>query len=301
VDSRALLLGFLVGNTSGMDATATGDGLDEWRAVGVRAVEKNLREMHINVELRPLSISNLGPNASAIMAKIEKAHGETAERFFTLGLSLALLPIRHQQGLSATEHEMATQQLAGECGIEDLVNPLVPKAKGETPTYTLAVADVVKQVASRSPRAAAVFVCHAEEQRDMALQLAGELDRAGCRAWVYERDALPGVPYLVQTGQAIEQCEAFVLLVSKASMHSRQLTVELVRAHEAGKPMLPLLVDVTHRELQQQPEWRQALGAATSVSVPVDGIGALMPRILTALSQLGCRVREVPETGQKSI
>jgi hypothetical protein len=281
-----------------MDATTTGDGLDEWRTVGVGAVAKNLREMHIDVELRPLSIGNLGPNASSITAKIEEAHGETARTFFTLGLSLALLPIRHQQGLAATEHEIATTQLAAECSIRDLIDPLLPIAKGDTRSYTLAVADVVKHVASRSARAASVFVSHAEEQSDMALQLAGELDRAGCSAWVYERDALPGVPYLVQTGQAIEQCEAFALLVSRASLRSRQLTVEIVRAHEAGKPMLPLLVDVTHRELQQQqPEWRQALGAATSVSVPPGGIGALMPRILTALSQLGCRVRDVPEKG----
>jgi len=113
-----------------------------------------------------------------------------------------------------------------------------------------------------------VFISHVEEDILIAEELAKAIEDADFTAWYYERDCLPGPSYLIQTGQAIETCKAVVLIVSAKSLGSHQVTKEVVRAHEEAKPFLPVLVDVTHVEFQRkQPEWREAVGAAASVSL----------------------------------
>jgi len=63
-------------------------------------------------------------------------------------------------------------------------------------------------------------------------------------------DSVPGVSYLVQIGEAIERASAVVLVISSLALHSRQVTIEVVRAHESDKLLLPVLVDVTHEQFQ---------------------------------------------------
>lgn len=143
-----------------------------------------------------------------------------------------------------------------------------------------------------------LFISHADAQKDMAQQLAEELESAGYRVWTYERDCSMG-SYLRQTAEAIEECDVFVLLVSQISLNSRQVEVELVHAHEEGKAMLPLLVDINIKELHKHREWRQALGAANAVSVPSEGIRALIPWILDALSKDALRsAGDEPKTNE---
>ena len=135
-----------------------------------------------------------------------------------------------------------------------------------------------------------VFVSHVEEDADTALSLATDLEAAGFSTWYYERDALPGVSYLVQVGDAIDTAQAVVLLISTTSLGSHQVTAEVVRAHEASKPILPVLLDVSHVEFQsRQPEWRAAVGAATSISVALRGIAAVAQALVAGLVRLGAQ------------
>ena len=76
-----------------------------------------------------------------------------------------------------------------------------------------------------------VFISHIEEDADLVLQLAAALENVGYSTWYHERDGVPGVSYLVQTSQAIEECRAFLLVISKESLASHQVTKEVVRAH----------------------------------------------------------------------
>jgi serine/threonine protein kinase len=141
---------------------------------------------------------------------------------------------------------------------------------------------------SRDAALSSVFISYAEEDEAVAHGLAGGIEAAGYKAWYYARDSVPGPPYLIQVGQAIERAAAVLLVISRDSVGSSQVTSEVVRAHECGKPFLPVLVGITHVEFQQrQPLWRQALGAATSISVPPAGIAAIVPRIVDGLAALG--------------
>ena len=133
-----------------------------------------------------------------------------------------------------------------------------------------------------------IFLSHAEEDATIALEVALALEKVGYDTWCYEVDSVPGPSYLVQTGSAVEQADVVVLIISPTSLGSHQVTREVVRGLETGKPFLPLLRDVTHVEFQnRQPEWRSAVGAATSIQVPADGVESIIPRIIAGLEALG--------------
>jgi len=132
-----------------------------------------------------------------------------------------------------------------------------------------------------------VFIAHVEEDAAVALEIALGLEEAGYTTWCYEVDSLPGPSYLIQTGQAVEQAEVLVLVISPHSVGSRQVTREVVRAHETGKEFVPVLRGITHIEFQnRQPEWREAVGAAASIRIPAEGVASILPRIFDGLKAL---------------
>jgi hypothetical protein len=135
-----------------------------------------------------------------------------------------------------------------------------------------------------------IFISHVEEDADVALGIVLGLEQKGFRTWCYEVDSIPGVSYLVQTGQAIQSSSAVVLIVSADSLGSKQVTSEVVRAHESGKPFIPVLRGIAHVEFQaRQPEWREAIGAAASIRIPAEGPKSVVPRIGDGLEALGIR------------
>ena len=138
-----------------------------------------------------------------------------------------------------------------------------------------------------------VFVSHVEEDSQTAIQLAEMLEQAGYATWYYERDCVPGVSYLIQTGQALENCKAVILLVSAMSLPSHQMSREIERAHECGKPFIPLFLGVPYEEfIERQPMWRQAIGTHTGINVPDEGVGVIFPRILKGLEGMGIKPGE---------
>ena len=133
-----------------------------------------------------------------------------------------------------------------------------------------------------------VFIAHVEEDAEVALEIALGLEEAGYTTWCYEVDSIPGPSYLIQTGEAIEQSKAVILVISPHSLGSRQITKEVVRASERSKEFIPVRRDITHVEFQnRQPEWRQAVGAAASIGIPRQGVAGVLPRIIDGLKNLG--------------
>jgi hypothetical protein len=111
------------------------------------------------------------------------------------------------------------------------------------------------------------FICHVEEDRDIAESIATELEAAGCSVWYYERDSIPGLSYLLQTRQAIDEAKCFLFLVSRSAIERyHQVDKELVHAHEVGKHIIPILRDISFRAFRQaRPEWHQAIGAVVGI------------------------------------
>ena len=137
-----------------------------------------------------------------------------------------------------------------------------------------------------------IFVSYVEEDSAVALEIVEGLEADGYSTWCYELNSVPGVSYLLQTSRAIEQARAVVVLISPHSLGSHQVTKEVVRAHETEKPFIPVLISISHVEFgNRQPEWREAIGSATTISVPQGGVGLILPRILSGLRALGIEPR----------
>jgi hypothetical protein len=133
-----------------------------------------------------------------------------------------------------------------------------------------------------------IFISHVEENSALAMDIAEALESNGYSTWYYERDSLPGPSYLLQTAHEIERSQAVVLIISPHSLGSHQVTKEVIRAHESGKPFVPVLHSISHVEFgNRQPEWREAIGSATSISIPKAGVKPIVPRILDGLKSLG--------------
>lgn len=140
-----------------------------------------------------------------------------------------------------------------------------------------------------------VFISHVEEDQHLALEIATGLEASGLQTWYYERDSDPGPSYLLQVHHAIEKCAAVVLLISPHSIRSHQMTKEVARASDLGKPFIPVRFNISHAEFQQrQPEWNIAVGAATSIPVPSVGVSEIMPRIVRGIEYLGVSSDRVP-------
>ncbi len=132
-----------------------------------------------------------------------------------------------------------------------------------------------------------IFISHVISDEPLMRELVEGLEAAGYTAWFFERDVLPGPSYLVQITQAMEECDAVVLLVTPAALSSDQVSKEVVGAFESRIPFLPVLLGVTPPELKEkQPEWRHALGGTAMLCADA-GLSACLPRVVEGLRALG--------------
>jgi TIR domain len=133
-----------------------------------------------------------------------------------------------------------------------------------------------------------VFISHVEEDADTARELAGGLEEAGYTTWFYERDSLPGPPYVIQIVQAIAQSTVVIVLVSSAALGSWHVDREILQAFKTEKAMIPVLIGITHEELRNRhSDWVLMFGAATPLSIPPAGVSTFIPRLVQGLKRMG--------------
>ncbi|HTX21646.1 MAG TPA: toll/interleukin-1 receptor domain-containing protein [Candidatus Aquilonibacter sp.] len=147
-----------------------------------------------------------------------------------------------------------------------------------------------------------LFISHVEEDRGIALEIARGVESAGFTTWYYERDCDGGASYLVQTRQAVVDSQAVLLIVSRNSIGSAQVSREVVRAHESNKPIVPLLHEISDVEYKRrQPEWEEAIGAATSLEIPKGQVGTILPRVLRGLKKMAIEPNGSPTITPKAV
>ena len=133
-----------------------------------------------------------------------------------------------------------------------------------------------------------LFISHIQEDQAIAVEIGRALERRGFSVWYYERDTVPGPPYIIQIMSAIEKCEGFILIVSQSSMGSHQVDAEVTHAYDANKKFVPVLSGVSHEELKQRmPLWNWAIRAATSIVLPPAGVSAILDALESGVKMLG--------------
>ena len=75
-----------------------------------------------------------------------------------------------------------------------------------------------------------IFISHSERDFGIVKEIANGLEVAGYRTFYFERDILPGASYVTQLLNALDSCEAVVLLISPRSVGSDQITKEVIHA-----------------------------------------------------------------------
>ena len=183
------------------------------------------------------------------------------------------------------------------CKSLDLVNPTESCRMGfressevtaqdlTLPTPTIAI---LGEAASSSSTPADVFISYAEEDIDVVEEIMEALASRRVATWSYKRDGIPGVSYLEQIAQAIDQCKVVLVVISESSLGSRHVRRELERAYETGKDFIPVLYGIEHAEFQRRdPAWRHILGSIVSLSIPGEGVTSVLPKLVAGLKALG--------------
>jgi len=142
-----------------------------------------------------------------------------------------------------------------------------------------------------------IFISHSESDEKVVRDLCAGLEKTGFKVWFHERDSLPGATYLSQVAKALRECRAVIVVVSPRSLKSNEVSNEIFRAYQQRKPLMPVLLGVSHEEfLASREDWSQCFAAATSIAVPSEGASAIVPRIVEGLEYLGIK-RGEEQTG----
>lgn len=132
-----------------------------------------------------------------------------------------------------------------------------------------------------------VFVSYAEEDSSLARQLAIALKQAGFATWLYQENSLPGGSYLEQIHSAVSQSDVIAVLLSVSSLRSHQVRKELVLGHDLGKPFMPILVGVSHDDVNiQNPEYRVVFAASGSIPASERELPEVILKIVEGLRSM---------------
>ena len=134
-----------------------------------------------------------------------------------------------------------------------------------------------------------IFVSYVAEDTVVAEAIATGLEQAGYTAWYYTRDSQPGPSHLLQTAKAIEASRVTVLVLSPSLVEKpKEVRLEVVSSHDAGKPFIPVLVGLSWAEFKERlPDIKQVLGGSVAVTLAPSKFEELNSRILAGLKLMG--------------
>lgn len=136
-------------------------------------------------------------------------------------------------------------------------------------------------VATRLDQRIGFYLGHVAEESLLARNLAAGLEHEQYRCWYYGRDAIPGTPFVGQSTAAMDRSQAIVFLISRAALLSSDLQREIEYAHRIGRPLAPLLIDLSREEFEStSPSWLRLLAASPLVEYRrADPLPALIARL----------------------
>lgn len=129
-----------------------------------------------------------------------------------------------------------------------------------------------------------VFLSYASADRERADQLAGLLSSAGVSVWIDRSGIEAATSWSGEIVDAVSECTAFIVLLSPASVRSKNVNREVALAFEKDKPIVPL--DLEPVELTRDLQYHLA-GVQRSPMTNIDAI-------IRALARLGIKSTHAP-------
>lgn len=133
-----------------------------------------------------------------------------------------------------------------------------------------------------------LFISHAEEDGDIAIRLAQTLEGHHYTTWYYERDGLPGMNFVIQTMQAVESCQAIILIISAHSLSSQHVGTEIFQAYDRQITIIPLLHGISYDDFKKQKsDWCTMLGSRVAIPITDADFDQIVSKIIKSLSLHG--------------
>jgi hypothetical protein len=88
-----------------------------------------------------------------------------------------------------------------------------------------------------------LFVGHVSEDRSAAVEIVDELERRGIPCWIAPRNVRPGKPFDDEIAEAIETCQAMLLIFSDRCNTSEYIRREVTVAGDVGKVIMPFRIE----------------------------------------------------------
>jgi hypothetical protein len=86
-----------------------------------------------------------------------------------------------------------------------------------------------------------LFISYASEDSQFVRSLSADVSAAGVETWVDREDLVPGDRWRGEIVTAIEECEALVVVLSRASAASREVPREVEAADRRQKRIIPVI------------------------------------------------------------
>jgi TIR domain len=138
-----------------------------------------------------------------------------------------------------------------------------------------------------------LFISYARKDCDQVLIWVQLLQRAGVSVWIDKADLEAAHLWTQEITDALDACRVLLLILSPASVASRQVAREVALASGESKPILPLLLEPTAlsgplRYHLADVQYLELFGADPEEKLPV---------VLRALARLGVVPAEAEEPG----
>src|SRR5689334_813417 len=128
-----------------------------------------------------------------------------------------------------------------------------------------------------------LFISYARKDREQVMPWVHRLQAVGVSVWVDESGIDAALRWSQEIVEAIEGCQAFVLMMSPASVVSEHVTREVALAMDSQKPILPLFLEPTTVPVAL----RYPLAGLQHLELFREGSEANLASILRSLSRLG--------------
>ena len=90
---------------------------------------------------------------------------------------------------------------------------------------------------------ARVFISYSSKDKKFAMKLTRHLRQFGVDVWIDENEIFIGETLHHSLSKGLANCDYFILVVSKNSLGSRWVKIELQTAQKLDLPILPILID----------------------------------------------------------
>jgi len=169
-----------------------------------------------------------------------------------------------------------------------LIRPINLGSAGSATAATTITAPTVPAAAQPAMNTGSLklFVSHASEDGQAAVDVTADLERNGVGTWLATRDIQVGENYAAQIYNAIVDCSHLLVLLSPASVASVHVQREVNLALDQGKSILPVVVSTNADFMATLPaEWKYWLGVVQVV--PYSGSSHAVSVLLRSIGSSG--------------